>query len=61
MEKISRYCVNCSGKGHVLDGFASMIPFWGQLLALVERNDPQGFTRKPCTLCGGTGLCKNSP
>ena len=48
-------CPNCKGEGHVLGG-AGCFPIFGQLLALVERNDKDRFTRNKCSHCEGEGL-----
>lgn len=50
-------CPNCKGKGHVLDGagtIAGMPIVW--VMALFERNDPNGLTREECGTCDGEGF-----
>lgn len=51
-------CRNCDGKGHVLDGAATLVAFMSVLLAplaLLERRNPNGITRQRCEVCDGAG------
>jgi hypothetical protein len=59
MDAISRpraaLCPVCNGKGHTFDyGCIGGGPFiW--IVAIFERGDPQGITRRLCERCLGTG------
>lgn len=60
-KKIIVECKRCKGKGHIIDGmgvFASVVnPFYG-IIAICERNDPDGSTRVDCPDCDGSGYKK---
>ena len=52
-------CPSCDGKGHVMDGDAAIMAVVGIVfspLLLLDRNDPDGITRKVCQQCDGAGF-----
>ena len=54
--RLTERCVNCNGKGHVLDAFmVFLLPVFGAILAPFETRDPNGFTRQRCQKCNGSG------